>query len=352
MRVVLGMLLVMGLAQTALAQQLQVKTPEGNVEINVNEMGFGPLPCQRYPTCGNCVMSVTNACGWCVQSGQCVPRQDGACGDDQMAMATAIDPDFPPLSIFGDEQMGDPVPALRAEAAKTPWQPVRPGLEYRRIETVDYEVSVLAWRYQESELDVKLAKSTTMLGETVEEFRKRTDAVLAINAGFFDLDFQSRLSPVGLLVVDGREIQSFDQDKAANPLTGILFVKDGRLGVIRAKDFSTGDRFESALQTGPLVVDPGGTNGIYRNSYDRQNRSAVCLGFDGTPIVVQVSGGLSLYELGELLSTGEGDGGFGCERAINLDGGPSSQISFLTDGLGVEVPGLWKVGSSLILTVR
>jgi len=82
------MLLVMGLAQTALAQQLQVKTPEGNVEINVNEMGFGPLPCQRYPTCGNCVMSVTNACGWCVQSGQCVPRQDGACGDDQMAMAS------------------------------------------------------------------------------------------------------------------------------------------------------------------------------------------------------------------------------------------------------------------------
>ena len=162
--------------------------------------------------------------------------------EDQMAMATAIDPDFPPLSIFGDEQMGDPIPALRAEAAKSPWQPVRPGLEYRRIETVDFAVSVLAWRYQESELDVKLAKSTTLLGETVEEFRKRTDAVLAINAGFFDLDFQSRLSPVGLLVVDGLEIQSFDQDKAANPLTGILFVKDGRLGVIRAKDFSTGDR--------------------------------------------------------------------------------------------------------------
>ncbi len=90
MRVLLGILLVMGLAQQALAQQLQIKTPEGNVEVNVNPgMGFGPAGgCQRYPTCGNCVMSVTNACGWCVQSGQCVPREDGACGDEQMAMAS------------------------------------------------------------------------------------------------------------------------------------------------------------------------------------------------------------------------------------------------------------------------
>lgn len=90
MRVLLGILLVMGLAQHALAQQLQIKTPEGNVEVNVNPgMGFGPAGgCQRYPTCGNCVMSVTNACGWCVQSGQCVPREDGACGDEQMAMAS------------------------------------------------------------------------------------------------------------------------------------------------------------------------------------------------------------------------------------------------------------------------
>ena len=100
------------------------------------------------------------------------------------------------------------------------------------------------------------------------------------------------------------------------------------------------------------MVDPGGRNGIYRNNFDRQNRSVVCIQGDGRPVVVQVSGGLSLYEVGEMLSSPDADGGLGCERAINLDGGPSSQISVLAGGIGLEVTGLWKVPNSLLLTAR
>src|SRR5262245_23966030 len=82
---------------------------------------------------------------------------------------------------------------------------------------------------------------------------------------------------------------------------------------------------QAAVQVGPLVVDPGGKNGIVRNDLDRQRRSAICLLPDGLTVIVLVDGGLSLHELGEVLASPEVDGGFGCDRALNLDGGPSTQ---------------------------
>jgi uncharacterized protein YigE (DUF2233 family) len=272
--------------------------------------------------------------------------------DDYLKQAQLMDPDYAQLSVFANNQLGDPIPALREAALVTPWTELAPGLELRRIETLDYGTSVLAWRYDAGRLALKLVKSKTARGETAAEFRERTGAVLAINAGFFDLDMASRLTPVGLLVVEGREVSAFNPEKAKNPLSGLLYSRDGELGLMWSRDYATSDGFQSALQTGPFVVDPGGKNGIYRNNYDRQNRSVVCFDQGGQAVIVQVSGGLSLFEVGDFLSTPESEGGLGCERALNLDGGPSSQVSVLAEGASLEVPGLWRISSSLVLVPR
>lgn len=272
--------------------------------------------------------------------------------DDYANQALAINPGFPRISVFDEQQLGDPVPALLQAAGGAPWQNIANGLEFRRIETPDYGASVFAWRYDQNAVRLRLVKSLTAKGETVADIRKRSSGLLAINAGFFDLDIRSRLSPVGLIVVDGRQLNAFDALKAKNPLSGLLFSRDGRLGVMWSRDYKPDMKFDAAIQTGPLVVDPGGKNGIRQNSFDRQNRSAVCLDASGKPIIVQVSGGLSLYEFGEFLAAAEPDGGLGCERAINLDGGPSSQVSVQTDGASLEVPGLWKISSSLVLSAK
>lgn len=272
--------------------------------------------------------------------------------DELMAKASELDPDYTRLSVFGDQQMGDPVPALQLAAADAPWQAIADGLEYRRVETTDYNAAVLAWRFDQAKIGFSLVKSQTSQGETAAEMRKRQNGVLAINAGFFNLDLRARLSPVGMIVVGGKVINPFDAEMAKNPLTGLLFGKNGKMGAIPAKDYAGDTDFESALQTGPLVVDPGGKNGIRQNNFDRQNRSVICFTGDDRPVVIQVSGGLSLYEVGEFLSAAETDGGFGCERAINLDGGPSSQVSVNVDGFSLEVPGLWKISSALVLKPR
>lgn len=275
---------------------------------------------------------------------------NNALHDELMARARGIDADFSAMSIFSQEQLGDPVPALRQAAVAAAWEQVSPGLEQRRIEAQDYGTSVFAWRYDPAVLKLALVKAQTAQGETAAEMRTRKSAVLAMNAGFFDLDMQSRQSPVGMIVVDGRQINPFDSEKARGPLSGLLTTKDGKVSVALSRDYQGDGQFDSAVQSGPLVVDPGGKNGIRSNSFDRQNRSVVCLEPDGRPILIQVSGGLSLYEVGELLSTGIADGGFGCERALNLDGGPSSQVSVRGDKSSLEIPGLWKISSSLVLT--
>ena len=58
---------------------------------------------------------------------------------------------------------------------------------------------------------------------------------------------------------------------------------------------------KSAVQAGPMVVDPGAKNGIYVNDYNRHDRTSVCLSRAGNVIIVVVKGGLSLFELGEIL---------------------------------------------------
>lgn len=266
--------------------------------------------------------------------------------------ALEIDPDHARLNVFEARQMGDPVPALRLSGIDAAWRTVGDGLEMRTLEAEDYGIAVHGWRYDPERFRLKLSTAADARGSSAAEMRLARSAALAINAGFFDFDYRSRLTPVGLHVVEGRMLQPFDAEKAKNPLTGVLYSSDGDVTIVPARDFDRQAAVEMALQAGPLVVDPGGGNGIRRNAYDRLNRSAVCRGFDGRTVIVQAAGGLSLYEFGALLSTKPEDGGFGCERAINLDGGPSSQVSMDYNGEVLEVPGLWRVSSGLVLEAR
>ena len=90
--------------------------------------------------------------------------------------------------------------------------------------------------------------------------------------------------------------------------------------------------------------------GIYSNDYNRMDRSAVCIK-DEKVIFIIVKGengaGLSLYELAEILQRNKRDGGLGCDIALNLDGGPSSQIAANFDSYKTTIPGLWNIHNAI-----
>jgi exopolysaccharide biosynthesis protein len=156
------------------------------------------------------------------------------------------------------------------------------------------------------------------------------------------------MTPSGLLVSNNRRIAG----PTAKGGSGIVYERAGLIEIDLIKKFVMDNSVVAALQVGPLVVDPGGTNGIRRNDFDRQNRSAICRDRSSQIVIVVVIGGLSLFEMGEVLSVREADGGFDCERALNLDGGPSTAVSFSMDGKSVEVMGRWKISNGLAVKSR
>jgi len=105
------------------------------------------------------------------------------------------------------------------------------------------------------------------------------------------------------------------------------------------------------VQSGPLLVDPGGKLGIYKEDFDRQRRSAVCLDSNAIRIVM-VEGGLSLLELARVLSTPRDAGGLACDVALNLDGGPSTQAVVQAGGREIALVGRWRIQNALVVTRR
>lgn len=140
-------------------------------------------------------------------------------------------------------------------------------------------------------------------------------ALLAINGGFFDRDFEAE----GYVVSKGEVISEWDVDIGGGVITG----RDGRAEQHDGEVFVTPrDPPEWAIQAKPRLVVNGALN-IRSDTGLRAARTALCLKNEGRELMVAVipaeeSEGPTLYELGQQLVRE------GCEEALNLDGGPST----------------------------
>lgn len=150
-------------------------------------------------------------------------------------------------------------------------------------------------------------------------------ALAVINGGYFEADFR----PSTWLKDDGKELaRKTDTSKG-----GLLALGPGG---IYLGDFS-GLAFDPvlAIQSHPLIVEPEGKPGIHRDDGRRAARTVVCLKGSALHFIVISAPrgeGPTLFESAALLRE-PAPRGFGCTRALNLDGGPSSGVWF-----GPDVP--------------
>lgn len=153
-------------------------------------------------------------------------------------------------------------------------------------------------------------------------------AVVAINGGYFEPSFQTS----GLLRLERREVQPL---AAKGVLSGIVAID--AVGVLRLlpRD-AVLDGVHSAIQAGPFIIDPGGAVGV-RPHPAAANRSVLASDDHGR-LLLLATGALTLHQLATVLH--DHPQAFGMERierALNLDGGPSTGLS-LTPALAVEGP--------------
>lgn len=218
------------------------------------------------------------------------------------------------------------------------------GLSAGTADYAKYGIRIHVFDFEQARFTMRVAEQKAATGSPVGDLLDGDD-VFVINGGFFERDSRDRLSPSGLLIIDGKVVAEEHQRAGS----GVIYVEADGVAITRRKDFRDRARVRHALQVGPLLVDPGGVKGIYKNDLERHNRSAICLrGTSFTAFVVE--GGISLFQLADLLSRPRDGGGFGCDIAINLDGGPSTQAVLRAGKVRSEIAGGTTVENAIVVS--
>ncbi len=236
---------------------------------------------------------------------------------------------------------------LLAAGQKATPSDMMPGLAYRLVDLPDYGLKVHAWSFDQARFRLRVALQKSAKGSYVRDLIGPAPDVLAINAGFFERDRDGRLTPSGLVILGGVE-NAPAYDRAGS---GIIYSGAAGVGIGYRKDLTGHGMMAEAIQVGPILVDPGGKVGVSNSRHDRQNRSAACL-TPGHFVIVAVDGGLSLYQLAVLLASPVAEGGLGCDIAINLDGGPSTQASSRAGSQNIDILGGTTVQNALIVSTK
>ena len=95
----------------------------------------------------------------------------------------------------------------------------------------------------------------------------------------------------------------------------------------------------------PRLVVGGKVSGLKPQFAER---SAVCA--EGSVVTLVVSTKAEATTFARFLADPTNKGGLGCLAALNLDGGPSTQLFVKLPGLELSLPGGWGVPNALVVT--
>jgi len=196
------------------------------------------------------------------------------------------------------------------------------GLTYRSVFVPGSgSAHMLTVDLKQAELRVLDARDLQASALTAQQFLERTDATAVFNGPFFDVDG----SPMGLLVVDG------ERRGALRPVDWGVFSIDAQgASIVHTADWVEREGVLQALQVGPRLVVAGEALALKRQA---ARRTALCVLPDGRLNVLVAGSPLWAGDLAGFLKDQ------GCTDALNLDGGPSSQLYLSRAGIVVDEPG-------------
>lgn len=205
----------------------------------------------------------------------------------------------------------------------TGWQPLEPGLE-RRIMNIRNEggnlwenLYFLRIEPEYFRFEVGYNPGTP---KRLMDWQSETGAKMTLNGGFFTESNEA----TGLIITEdgyfGTSYQGFG---------GMLAISEEG-PEIRSLTFTPYDASEPllfALQSFPMLVQPGGEIGLTNEDGRIDRRTAIAQDRDGRILLIfATSGRMTLFQLSQFLINSDLE----IDRALNLDGGSSSGI-LLTD---------------------
>jgi hypothetical protein len=228
-----------------------------------------------------------------------------------------------------------------ADSASPPprFSGVAPGIAYAMFEVVRSDAEPFSGHAFRVDLDVAelhlVPAGAPAFRRTVEQIAAPYPAAVAVNASFFDHDGRA----MGLAVNRGRLLA---RDKRHS--WGALIVNDKSAHIVLGGDIKDPLAHRVIVQGIPRLV-VGGT--VPRLKPQVAERTAVCA--DGAEIILVVSTRAEAMPFARFLADAPDKGGLGCSAALNLDGGPSTQLVAKLPSLRVSVPGRWEVPNALVV---
>lgn len=171
----------------------------------------------------------------------------------------------------------------------------------------------------------------------VSELSARWPQHLAVNASFFDKDDRA----MGRVVDAGRVLSAERQRQ-----WGALVVERGQARLLPGDALpADAPGGELVLQGVPRLVVDGAVQKLKAATAER---TAVCA--EGSTLVLVVTTApADATDFARFLARPRDQGGLGCRNALNLDGGPSTQVNARLGGLKLAIDGGWGVPNALVV---
>lgn len=200
------------------------------------------------------------------------------------------------------------------------WRELEDGLEV--IRTITPAGLVLtAYRISPKQFEFSFVTQINDTGSRAKTIGEREGAVLVSNAGFFAVNSSGKLYSIGYLRLNGTVLS-----KGWNEAGGTITLAENEI-LLQPTHAGIPQNKYDVLQSRPMLIEPGAQWAMGSNSGTPKLRTLLCTLSDGTVVLATVTRvGLTLFEAGWIFRKPSEGGFFGCDSAIALDGGRSTQI--------------------------
>ena len=222
------------------------------------------------------------------------------------------------------------------------WRVIADGVEYQEL----IDTNPIPWSHihvfridlKHNNFSLVTAKDLHHNAAVIAEYAKSSKALLAINSGFFDKNY----NPLGLRISNTHKLN------ALRPISwwGIFYIKANKPYIANHTDKNNHYlNAEFAVQSGPRIIIDGKISTLKFPGY--AERSAIGITTNGKIILlVTEHNPISIQKLAKLMH----EQPINCVQALNLDGGSSSQLYADLNKLHLHVHNFASVSDAIIIT--
>ena len=222
------------------------------------------------------------------------------------------------------------------------WEKLAPGIEYRDLSPNPLipwaHVHVFRINLRQQKLDLVTASDLSRPHASVEEMAVHSDALIAINGGFFDTEYH----PLGL------RIGHHHLYTPIKPISwwGVFYTIRKKPHLEKVSQFTASRSIDFAIQSGPRLLVGGKIPKLKPGVAER-----TALGItkkNQIILLVTEHAAMTTTSLANLMKQFP----LYCEEALNLDGGSSSQIYANVGHLHLKTRGALGVSDAVVVKAR